>query len=61
VKLGLNVWEEHRLKVSENTMLRRIFGCKSEEIAGGWKKLHNEEHHYFYSSPDIIESSNQEG
>jgi hypothetical protein len=35
-------------------VLRRIFGPKRDEVTGGWKKLHNEELHYFYSSPSII-------
>jgi hypothetical protein len=35
--------KEHRLKVSENTVLRRIFGLKRDEVTGGWRKLHNEE------------------
>jgi hypothetical protein len=35
-------------------VLRRIFGPKRDEVTGGWRKLHNEELHYFYSSPSII-------
>jgi hypothetical protein len=35
----------HRLKVSENRVLRRIFGPKREEVAGDWRRLHNEELH----------------
>jgi hypothetical protein len=31
------------LKVFENRLLRRIFGTKREEVAGGWRRLHNEE------------------
>jgi hypothetical protein len=31
-------WEEHRLRVFEKRVLRRIFGSKREEVAGGWKK-----------------------
>jgi hypothetical protein len=34
---------EHRLRVFENKVLRRIFGCKSDKVTGGWRKLHNEE------------------
>jgi hypothetical protein len=35
-------------------VLRRIFGPKRDEETGGWRKLHNEELHNFYSSPSII-------
>jgi hypothetical protein len=37
-----------------NRVLRRIFGPKRDEVRGEWKKLHNEELHNLYSSPDII-------
>jgi hypothetical protein len=40
--------------VFENRVLRRIFGPKREELAGEWRKLHNEELHNLYSSPKII-------
>jgi hypothetical protein len=46
--------EEHRLRVSENRVLRRIFGPKRDEVSGGWRKLHNEELHGLYSSPSIV-------
>jgi hypothetical protein len=46
--------EEHRLRIFENRMRRRIFGPKRDEIVGGWRKLHNEELHNLYSSPNII-------
>jgi hypothetical protein len=46
--------EEHRLKVFENRVLRRIFGPKRDEVTVEWRKLHNEELHHLYSSPDII-------
>jgi hypothetical protein len=35
-------------------MLRRIFGPKREEVAGGWRRLHNEELHNFYALQNII-------
>jgi hypothetical protein len=35
-------------------VLRRIFGPKRDEVTGGWRKLHNEELHNLYSSPNII-------
>jgi hypothetical protein len=40
--------------VSENRVLRRIFGSKRDEVTGDWRKLHNEELHNLYSSPNII-------
>jgi hypothetical protein len=46
--------EEHRLRVFENWVLRRIFGPKRDEVTGEWRKLHNEELHNLYSSTDII-------
>jgi hypothetical protein len=51
---SLTLREEHRLKVFENRVLRRIFGPKREEVIGGWRKLHNERLHNLYSSPSII-------
>jgi hypothetical protein len=41
VKLGLSPWEEYRLTVLENRVLRRIFGVKRVEVAGGWRRLYN--------------------
>jgi hypothetical protein len=40
--------------VSENRVLRRIFGPKREQVTGGWRRLHNEELHNLYASPNII-------
>jgi hypothetical protein len=40
--------------VFENRVLRRIFGPKRDEVTGEWRKLHNEELHILYFSPDII-------
>jgi len=42
------------LRVLENRVLRRILGPKREKVAGGWRKLHNEELHNLYSSPNVI-------
>jgi hypothetical protein len=42
------------LRVFENRVLRRIFGPKRDEVAGGSRKLHNEELHGLYSSPGIV-------
>jgi hypothetical protein len=40
--------------VFENKVLRRIFGLKRDELTGDWRKLHNEQLHNLYSSPNII-------
>jgi hypothetical protein len=50
----LTLREEHRLRVFENKVLRRIFGPKRVEVTGEWRKLHNEELRDLYSSPRII-------
>jgi hypothetical protein len=44
--------------VSENRVLRRIFGPKREEVAGGWRRLRNVEFHNLYASPNIIRAKN---
>jgi hypothetical protein len=44
---------KHRLRVYENRVLRRIFGPKMEEDVS-WRKLHNDELHNLYSSPNIV-------
>jgi hypothetical protein len=40
--------------VSENRVLRRIFRSKKDEVTGEWRKLHIEELHNWYSSPNVI-------
>jgi hypothetical protein len=51
----LTLREEQRPRVFENRVLRRIFDPKrGKKIIGGWRKLHNEELHNLYASPDII-------
>jgi hypothetical protein len=52
--LSLTLREKHRLKVSESRVLRGIFGQRRDEVAGEWRKLHNEKLHDVYSSPSII-------
>jgi hypothetical protein len=45
--------EEHRLRVFEKRVLRRIFR-PMREVDGSWRKLHNDEFHDLYSSPNIV-------
>jgi hypothetical protein len=54
VTWSLTLREEHRLRVFENRVLRRIFRSKRDEVMGEWRKLHNEKLHILYSSPNII-------
>jgi hypothetical protein len=56
---GCETWslilrEEHRLRVSENRELRRIFEPKRDDVTGGSRKLHNEKLHNLHSSSSII-------
>ena len=46
--------EERRLRVSENRVLKRIFGSKWDEVTGKWRRLHSEELNDLYCSPNII-------
>jgi hypothetical protein len=50
---SLTLREEHRLRVFENRVLRRVFGPEKEED-GSWRKLHDDELHSLYSSPNIV-------
>ena len=59
VSYGCETWlltlrEERRLRVYENRVLRRVFGNKRDEIKAEWRKLHNEELHGLYYSPNIF-------
>jgi hypothetical protein len=40
--------------VFNNRVLRTIFGPKRDEVSGEWRKLHSEELHILYSSPNIV-------
>jgi len=46
--------EERKLRVLKNMVLRRIFGPRRDEVTGEWRRLHNEELNYLYSSPNIV-------
>jgi hypothetical protein len=46
--------EEHRLRVFENRVLRRIFGLNRDDVTGEWRRLHNEELNDLFSSPNVI-------
>jgi hypothetical protein len=50
----LTLREEHRLRMFENRVLRRIFETMGNEVMEGCRKLHNEELHRLYSSPHIM-------
>jgi hypothetical protein len=59
VLYGCETWSltlrvEHRLRVFENRVMRRMFGSKRNEVTGEWRKLHKEELRDLYSSPSVI-------
>ena len=54
VTWSLTLREERNLRVFENIVLRRIFGPRRDEVAGEWRRLHNEELNDFYSSHNIV-------
>jgi hypothetical protein len=47
--------EQQRLRLHGSTVLRMISDSKEEEVKGGWRKLHNEEHNNLYSWPLLLE------
>jgi hypothetical protein len=51
---SLTLREEHRLRVFENRVLRRVFGLRRDEVKGEWRNLRNKKLRSFYSSPNII-------
>ena len=52
---SLTLREERKLRVLQNTVLRRIFGPRRDEVTGEWRRLHNEELNDLYSSPNIVQ------
>jgi len=48
------LWEERKLRVFGNMVLRRIFGPRRDEVTGEWKRMHNEELNDLYSSPNNL-------
>jgi hypothetical protein len=51
---SLTINEEHKLRLFENRVLRRIYGPKRDELIGGWRKLHDEELHNLHFSPNMV-------
>jgi len=51
---SLTLRKERKLRVFENTVLRRIFGPRRDEVTGEWRRLHKEELNYLYPSPNIV-------
>jgi hypothetical protein len=51
---SLTLREKRRLRVFENRVLRGMFGARRDEVTGEWRKLHNEELHNLYCSPNIV-------
>jgi hypothetical protein len=63
VLYGRETWslalkEENRLRVFQNRVLRRIFGAEKDQVTEKWRKLHSEELHILYSSPNILRQMN---
>jgi hypothetical protein len=59
--MGVNMLPEgritYRLRIFENSVMRRIFGSKSEEVKGGWRMLHTKEVHNLHSSPNTVRTT----
>jgi len=46
--------DEHKLRVFENKVLRKIYRKKRDEMTGEWRRLHNEELHGLYDLPNVV-------
>jgi hypothetical protein len=46
--------EKRRIRVFENSVLRRIFGPKTDEVTEEWRKLHKDEINDLYCSPNVV-------
>ena len=54
VQFGHRLREERRLRLLENTALRRLFGPKRDQVTGEWRRLHSEEFNDVYLLPNIF-------
>jgi len=50
----IGVADEHKLRVFENKVLRKIYVPKRDEMTGEWRRLHKEKLHGLYDSPDVV-------
>jgi hypothetical protein len=60
IGIFLPLQKYYTLSTFQNSVLRKVFGHKREEVIGHRRRLHNEELHSLYSSPNIVQVA-QEG